>query len=94
MTEEFAPLTTPGCIIKTDTVSLAFRVQSRAHPHAGLIVINDEAFPRVRVRRAQGEAEGPAPTRRCRSSHCGPAWVALRLVEKTRASAQRAEDAG
>jgi hypothetical protein len=43
MDEEFAPLTTPGCIVKTRTVSLAF--ECRAEPtRAGLIMIDDEVF--------------------------------------------------
>jgi hypothetical protein len=43
MDEELAPLTTPGCIVKTRTVSLAFAC--RAEPtHASLIMIDDEVF--------------------------------------------------
>ncbi len=43
MTDRFAPLTTPGCIVKARTVSLAF--ECRAEPtHAGLITVNDEVF--------------------------------------------------
>jgi hypothetical protein len=43
MDEEFAPLTTPGCIVKTRTVSLAF--ECRAEPsRAGLIMIDDEVL--------------------------------------------------
>jgi hypothetical protein len=43
MTEDLAPLTTPGCIVKTRTVSLAF--ECKAEPtHAGLIMIDDEVY--------------------------------------------------
>jgi hypothetical protein len=43
MTEEFAPITTPGCVVKARVVSLAF--ECRAEPtHAGLIMINDEVY--------------------------------------------------
>jgi hypothetical protein len=41
--DEFAPLTTPGCIIKVKQVSLAF--ECSAEPtHAGLVLISDQVF--------------------------------------------------
>jgi hypothetical protein len=43
LADEFAPLTTPGCIVKVKQVSLAF--ECSAEPtHAGLVLINDQAF--------------------------------------------------
>jgi hypothetical protein len=43
MTEEFAPISMPGCIVKTRAVSLAF--ECREEPtHAGLVMIDDEVY--------------------------------------------------
>jgi hypothetical protein len=43
MTDEFAPVSTPGCIVKIRTVSLAFECRT-APTHAGLIMLDDQAF--------------------------------------------------
>jgi hypothetical protein len=43
LSDDLAPVTTPGCIVKVKQVSLAFGC--RAEPtHAGLVLISDQVF--------------------------------------------------